>query len=120
MFGSDFIVVKDNRGCEAGFFWSDVQQIIGVYDEARTSWSDDHQVIGTHKEVDERVKVKFRRDADEAYTLIFVMPVKEFLEQAKKQLNHPPAPSYVTPGQVTITPLSNPDPNEPLKGIETT
>ena len=59
-------------------------------------------------------------NADEAYTLIFVMPVKEFLEQAKKQLNHPPAPSYVTPGQVTITPLSNPDPNEPLKGIETT
>lgn len=72
MFGSDFVVVKDNRGCEAGFFWSDVQQIIGVYGG------------------DESVKVKFRRDTDETYTLIFVMPMTEFLEQAKKQLNHPP------------------------------
>lgn len=85
----DFVVIKDTRGYEGGFFWSDVQQIIGVYDEARTSWSDDHQVIGTHKEVDESVKVKFRHDADDVYTLIFVMSVKEFLEQVEKQLNHP-------------------------------
>lgn len=110
--GLDFVVIKDNRGCQSGFFWSDVQQIIGVYD--------DHQVIGTHKEVDESVKVKFRNDHKGTYTLIFVMPVKEFLEQVEKQLGAGiPNPSYITPGQVTIEPLSNPYPDGPADQIVT-
>lgn len=72
--GLDFVVIKDHRGFESGFFWSDVQQVmnvIGIVDESAT------------------VKVKFRNDHEGTYTLIFVMPLNEFLEQAKEQLNHP-------------------------------
>jgi hypothetical protein len=69
--GLDFVVIKDNRGYEGGFFWSDVQQVIGVHDDV------------------ESVKVKFRDDREGAYTVMFEMPVTEFLAEVKEQLNHP-------------------------------
>lgn len=100
MFGSDFVVIKDNRGFESGFFWSDVHQILGVYEH------------------DEWVRVKFRNDHDGFYSLKIKMPVKEFLEEVEKQLGVGlPKPSYITPGQVTITPLSNPYPDGPADQI---
>ena len=69
--GLDFVVMKDNRGYECGFFWSDVQQIIGVY------------------KTNEWVEVKFRNDHEGIYSLSLKMPVNEFLEQVKKQLTYP-------------------------------
>lgn len=70
--GLDFVIIKDHRGFESGFFWSDVQQFLGEYE--REEW----------------VRVKFRNDREGFYSLKFKMPVKEFLEEIKKQLNHPP------------------------------
>lgn len=100
MFGSDFIVIKDNRGFEIGFFWSDVYQILGVYED------------------DNWVRVKFRNDYKGYYSLACNMSVHEFLEQVEKQLGAGiPDPSYITPGQVTITPLSNPYPDGPADQI---
>jgi hypothetical protein len=69
--GLDFVVIKDHRGYEGGFFWSDVQHVIGVHDDV------------------ESVKVNFRNDHEGAYTLMFEMPVAEFLAEVKEQLNHP-------------------------------
>ena len=79
--GLDFVVIKDHRGYESGFFWSDVLQFVGVYEN------------------DDWVKVKFRNDREGVYTLKMKMSVQEFLEQFKKQLGAGlPEPSYVTPG----------------------
>lgn len=70
--GLDFVVIKDHRGFESGFFWSDVHQFLGEYER------------------DEWVRVKFRNDPEGFYALKMKMPVQEFLEQVKEQLNHPP------------------------------
>lgn len=80
--GLDFVVIKgpraclnDHRGCQSGFFWSDVQQVIEYVDVNSRATS---------------VKVKFRNDHKGTYTLIFEMTLDKFLEQLEKQLNHPP------------------------------
>lgn len=70
--GLDFVIIKDHRGFKTGFFWGDVQQILGVYED------------------DEWVRVKFRNDQEGCYSLKFKMPVDEFLAEVKEQLNHPP------------------------------
>ena len=88
MLGSDLVVIKDNRGFEAGFFWSDVHQFVGVYDAA------------------EWVRVKFRTDHEGDYTLKMKMSMQEFLEQVEKQLNHPPR-LYSDDKVVCEVPVSN-------------
>lgn len=103
MFGSDFIVIKDDRGFKTGFHWSDVHTVLENY-EPGLKW----------------VKVKFRCDPDACYSLKFVMTLDKFLEQVEKQLGAGmPNPSYITPGQVTIAPLSNPYPDGPADQIVT-
>ena len=104
MFDSDFIVIKDHRGFESGFWWSDVLTVIAVYPGP--------------DEGEDWVKVKFRsvRQPD----LHVVMSMTEFLEQVEKQLGAGiPKPSYITPNRVTIAPLSNPYPDGPADQIET-
>lgn len=103
MFGSDFIRITDHRGFESGFWWSDVLTVIGEYPE------DDER---------DWVKLKFRSDRQP--DLHIAMPMTEFLEQVEKQLGAGlPKPSYISPGQVTIAPLSNPYPDGPADQIET-
>lgn len=102
MFGSDFVVITDHRGFESGFFWSDVLTALGVYPgDGEEDW----------------VKVKFRSDRQS--DLHIEMSMAEFLAEVSKQLGPTPTPSYVTPGQVTITPLSNPYPYGPADHVET-
>lgn len=104
MFGSDVIHIKDHRGFESVFWWSDVLTAIGVYPGP--------------DEGEDWVKVKFRSDRQS--DLHIVMSMTEFLEQVEKQLGAGlPNPSYITPGQVTIAPLSNPYPDGPADQIET-
>lgn len=76
--GLDFVVIKDHRGCQSGFFWGDVQQIISVYTQI------------TGNQPTEKVEVRFRDDPKETYTLVFEMAINEFLAEVKEQLNHPP------------------------------
>jgi len=103
MFGSDFVVIKDHRGFESGFWWSDVLTVLGEYPE------DDERVW---------VMVKFRSDRQP--DLHAKMSMTEFLEQVEKQLSAGiPNPSYITPGQVSVVPLSNPYPDGPADQIET-
>lgn len=116
MFGSDFIHIKDHRGGECGFFWSDVQQFANVFEED-----------------DEWVRVKFRNDPEDTYTMMFNISVKEFLETVKKQLNpqdtrkhtpnpydFPPPPAYeFLPSRISVVPLSNPYKDGPADRIET-
>lgn len=98
MFGSDFIVIKDHRGFESGFWWSDILTVLGEYpgpDEG------------------EWVKVKFRSDRQP--DLRIEMSMTEFLEQVEKQLGAGlPAPSYIAPNPVAISPLLNTYQNEPM------
>lgn len=103
MFGSDFIHTTDHRGCEACFWWSDVLTVLGMYPgDGDEDW----------------VKVKLRSDRQP--DLHIVMSMTEFLEAVEKQLGACiPNPSYITPGQVTIAPLSNPYPDGPTEQIET-
>lgn len=102
MFGSDFIYIKDHRGFESAFWWSDVLTAIGVYPGP--------------DEGEDWVKVRFRNDRQS--DLHIVMTMTEFLGEVRKQLSAGlPKPSYITPGQVTITPLSNPYPDGPSDQI---
>ena len=104
MFGSDFIRIKDHRGFESGFWWSDILTVLGVYPEGgEENW----------------IKVKFRssRQSD----LHIEMSIPEFFEAVEKQLGAGISnPSYITPGSVTMVPLSNPYPDGPADQIETT
>lgn len=104
MFGSDFIRIKDNRGFESGFWWSDILTVLGEYPkDDESDW----------------VRVKFRSNRQP--DLHAKMSMTEFLEQVEKQLGAgiPQTPSYITHGQVSMVPLSNTYPNEPTDHIET-
>lgn len=104
MFGSDFIHITDHRGFESVFWWSDILTAIAVYPGP--------------DEGEDWVKVKFRSDRQP--DLHIEMSMTEFLEAVEKQLGAGiPTPSYITPGQVDIAPLSNPYPDGPSDQIET-
>jgi hypothetical protein len=103
MFGSDFIVIKDNRGFKTGFHWSDV-----------------HTVLENYEKDLKCVKVKFRLDPEGSRPLKFIMTLDEFLGQVEGQLSMVKTkPGYVAPNRVTIAPLSNPYPDGPADQIET-
>lgn len=105
MFGSDFIHITDHRGFESGFWWSDILTVLGVYPGP--------------DEGEDWVKIKFRSDRQP--DLHIVMSMTEFLEQVEKQLGASilQTPSYITPGSVSVVPLSNQCPDEPTGHIET-
>lgn len=104
MFGSDFIHIKDHRGFESVFWWSDVLTAIAVYPGP--------------DEGEDWVKVKFRSDRQP--DLHIEMSMTEFLDAVKKQLEaDPPAPRYIAPSPVTIAPLLNSCPADLLEQIET-
>lgn len=104
MFGSDFIHIKDHRGYESGFWWSDILTVIAVYPEP--------------DEGEDWVKVKFRSDRQP--DLHVVMSMSEFLTDVEKQLGAGiPNPSYIAPGSVTMVPLSNQYPDGPADQIVT-
>lgn len=103
MFGSDFIHITDHRGFESVFRWGDILMALGMYPgDGDEDW----------------VKVKFR--SDRLTDLHIEMSMTEFLEAVERQLGAGiPNPSYITPGQVTIEPLSNPYPDGPADQIVT-
>lgn len=93
------VIITDNRGYRSMIDWLQVEVVV---------------------ENDKRDTVRLRFTADVDYSLWFQMSLDEFKKQVEEQLEAGlPEPSYITPSQVTITPLSNTAPDEPLDGVET-